>query len=70
MAFSSSKKLKLTPRETESDYEGVAIFPRFMIIESMETPITNLSPFLIEKVISSNIIPVQKKNTKKSNSGH
>ena len=50
--------------ETESDYEGVASFPRFIIIESTEMPITNLSPFLIEKVISSNMTPVNVKKQK------
>ena len=64
MAFSSSKKLKRSLTETESDYEGVANFPRFIIIESTETPITNLSPFLIEKVISSNMTPVHVKKLK------
>ena len=68
MAFSSSKKLKCTLTETESDYKGVARFPRFIIIESTETPITNLSPFLIEKVISSNMTPFNVKKLKKSNS--
>ena len=63
MAFSSSKKLKCTLTETESDYEGVASFPRF-IIESTEMPVTNLSPFLIEKVISSNMTPINVKKLK------
>ena len=62
MAFSSSKKLKLTLTETELDYEGVPSFPRFIKIEPTETPITNLSPFLIGKVISSNMTPVHIKN--------
>ena len=64
MAFSSSKKLKCTLMETELDYEGVASFLKFIIIESTETPITNLSPFLIEKVISSNMTPVHVKKLK------
>ena len=33
----------------------MASFPRFIIVESAGMPITNLSPFLIEKVISSNM---------------
>ena len=66
MAFSSSKKLKLTLMETESGYKGVASFPKFIIIESTETLITNLLPFLIEKVISSNMTPVNIKKTKKN----
>ena len=64
MAFSSSKKLKLSLTETESDYKDVASFPRFIIIESTEMPITNLFPFLIEKVISSNMTPVHVKKLK------
>ena len=60
MAFSSSKKLK----PTLTDYEGVASFPRFIIIESTEMPITNLSLFLIEKVISSNMTHVHVKKLK------
>ena len=63
--FLHQKKLKRSLTETESDYEGVASFPRFIIIESTETPITNLSPFLIEKVISSNMAPVHVKKNKK-----
>ena len=50
--------------ETESDYKGVASFHRFIIIESTETPITNLSPFLIEKLISSNMTPINVKKLK------
>ena len=53
------KKLKRTLTETESNYEDVA-----SLIESTETPITNLSPFLIEKVISSNMTPVHVKKLK------
>ena len=64
MAFSLSKKLKRILTETESDYEGVAIFPRFIIIESTELPITNLSPFLIENVISSNMTHVNVRKLK------
>ena len=35
-----------------------APFPRFIIIESNRAPITNLSPFIIEKVISTNLTPI------------
>ena len=59
-----AKKLKCTLTETELDYEGVASFSRFIIIKYTEMPITNLSPFLIEKVISSNMTPVHVKNLK------
>ena len=63
MAFSSSKNLKRTLTEADSDYEIEVCFPRFIKIESTEKPITNLSPFVIEKVISNNIksITVKKK---------
>ena len=64
MGFSSSKNFKHTLTETELDYEGVASFPRFIINEYIETPMTNLSPFLIEKVISSNMTPVHVKRLK------
>ena len=64
MVFSSSKKLKRSRTETESDYEGMASFPRFIITESTETPITNLSPFLIEKELSSNMTSIHVKRLK------
>ena len=50
----------------ESDSSEIEPFPRFIIIESNSAPITNLSPFMIEKVISKNLITVKK--IKKSNS--
>ena len=59
----TKKKLKQTLTDTDSDNETEACFPRFIIIESTEIPITNLSPFVIEKLISSNIKPITvKKN--------
>ena len=66
MAFSSSTPLKRTLKETDSDNETEACFPRFIIIESTETLITNLLPSVIEKVISSNIksITVKKQQLK------
>ena len=38
-------------------------FPKFIILESIEdTPLTKLSPFLIQKIISTNISPKTVKN--------
>ena len=51
------KKLKRNLRETDSENEVESPFPRFITIESKSSPITSLSPFIIEKVISSNITP-------------
>ena len=51
------KKLKRNLRETDSEDEVESPFPRFISIESKSSPITSLSPFIIEKVISSNITP-------------
>ena len=58
-------------KKTETYHDGNWIglrrcgkFPRFMIIESTETPITNLSPFLIEKVIPSNMTLLHVKKIK------
>ena len=39
-------------------------FPRFIVIESTETPMTQLSPFIIEKVISSNLTQINVKKLK------
>ena len=58
------KKLKQTLTETDSDYDIETPFPRFIIIESTEKPITNLAPFIIEKVISSNLTPIAVKRPK------
>ena len=65
IAFSfSNKKLKRTLTETDSDYDTETPFPRFIIIESAEEPITNFSPFIIEKVILSDLTPITLKNLK------
>ena len=58
------KKLKRILKETDYDNETEARFPRFIIIESTETLITNLLPSVIEKVISSNIKPITVKKLK------
>ena len=59
MASFSNKKFKHNLNESDSsDYETEALFPRFMIIESYSAPITNLSLFIIEKVVSTNLTPV------------
>ena len=63
-ASGANKRLKRNLRETDSEDEVESPFPRFITIESKSSPITSLSPFIIEKVISSNITPksVKKKN--------
>ncbi len=54
-AIGANKKLKRNLRETDSEDEVESSFPRFIFIESKSSPITSLSPFIIKKVISSNI---------------
>ena len=55
----SNKKFERNLNESDSsDHETEAAFPWFIIIESKSTPITNLSPFIIEKVISTNLTPI------------
>ena len=57
MTSFSNKKFKRNLNESDSsDNETEASFPRFIIFESNSSPITNLSPFIIEKVISTNKI--------------
>ena len=51
------KKLKRNLRETDSGDEVESLFSRFITIEFKSSPIMSLSPFIIEKVISSNISP-------------
>ena len=64
MAFSNKKKFKWNPSELDSSLanEAESPFPSFIVIESTSLPITNLSLFIIEKVIPSNLtlIPVKK----------
>ena len=69
MASFSNKKFKRNLNESDSsDNETEAPFPRFIIIESNSAPITNLSPFIIEKVMSTNLTWMAVKEFKKSNS--
>ena len=69
MASFSNKKFKRNLNELDSsDNETEVPFPRLIIIESNSAPITNLSPFIIEKVISTNLTPISVKKMKKSNS--
>ena len=64
-AFSNKKKFKRNLNEpNSSDNETEAPFPRFIIIESNSAPITNLPPFIIEKVISTNLTPIAVKKLK------
>ena len=65
MASFSNKKFKLNFNKLDSsDNETEALFPRFIIIESNSASITNLSPFIIEKVISTNLTPITVKKLK------
>ena len=63
-AIGANKKLKRNLRETDSEDEVESPFPRFISIESKSLPITSLSPFIIEKVILSNITPKSVKKLK------
>ena len=63
-AISANKKNKRNLRETDSEDEIESPFSRFISIELKSSPITSLSPFIIEKVISSNITPKSVKNLK------
>ena len=59
MASFSNKKFKRNLNKSDSsDNETEARFPRFIIIESNSALITNSSPFIIEKVISTNLMPI------------
>ena len=65
MASSSNKKFKRSYIDTDNLDDDIEVpFPRFIVIDSMETPITQLSPFIIEKVISSNLTPINVKKLK------
>ena len=65
MAYFSNKKFKHYLNESDSsENETEAPFPRFIIIESHSAPITNLSLFIIEKVISTNLTPITVKKLK------
>lgn len=47
---------------SETDYEECSDhFPRFILESDGDTPLTNISPFLIQKVISINITPTNLK---------
>ena len=65
MASFSNKKFKRNLNESDiSDNETEAPFPRFINIESNIALVTNLLPFIIEKVISTNLSPVTVKKSK------
>ena len=69
MAFFSNKKFKCAFLDTDYSDDDIEVpFPRFIVIESTETPITQLSPFIIEKVISSNLTPINLKKLKNQTS--
>ena len=66
MASLTNKKFKRNYVESDSssDNEADSTFPRFRIIESSSLPIIDLSPFIIEKVISGNLTPTPAKKLK------
>ena len=65
MASFSNKKFKRSFIDTDNSDDDIEMcFPRFIVIESRETPITQLSPFIIEKVISSYLTPIYVKKLK------
>ena len=67
MAFSDTKfKRILSELDSFLDEEVELSFPRFIVIESTSSLITNLSPFMIEKVISSNLTPISVKKINKN----
>ena len=72
MASFTNKKFKCNYVEfdSSSDNEAESAFPRLIIIESSSLPITNLSPFIIEKVISGNLTPISVKKIVKWNTTH
>ena len=54
-----AKKPKCNYAESDSlDNEAESTFPIFIIIELSSLLSTNLSPFIIEKVISGNLTPI------------
>ena len=62
MAFSKSSKRPHihvdANTSSDSDSDNLISFPSFIILESLEErPLAKLSPFVIEKVISSRVIP-------------
>ena len=69
MAFFLNKKFKCNLNKSDSSAnEKEPPFPRFIITESYNAPINNLSPCINEKVLSTNIMPITVKKIKKSNS--
>ena len=62
----TNKKFKcnFVESDSSSDNEVESTFPRFMIIELSSLPNTNLSPFIIEKVISGKSTPISVKKLK------
>ena len=68
-AIGANKKLKTKRNLSESDSENeTADFPRFIVIESLEEVcLSKLSPFLIEKVISTRASPKTVKKTRNGN---
>ena len=69
MASLTNKKFQrnCVKSDSSSNNEVESTFPRFIFIESSSLPITNLSPFVIEKVISGNLTPISEKKNGKRN---
>ena len=62
MASFSNKKFRCAFIDTDNSDDDIEVpFPRFIVIESRETPIIQLSLFIIKKVISSNLTPINVK---------
>ena len=64
VSFSNKKFIHHLNKSDSSDDETEVPFPWFIIIESNSDPINNLSPFMIENVISTNIMPITVKKLK------
>ena len=65
--FSQNKKTKRNLCKSDSDVEFNE-FPKFIVLESMDqTPLKKLSPFLIEKVISTRANPKSVKKVRNIN---
>ena len=53
----------VSDNSNEERIQPEPLFPKFILLESLEnTPLTKLSPFLIQKIISTNISPKSVKN--------
>ena len=69
MACSKSSKRPHIESESDNDSDQLVSFPSFILLESLEEgrPLSKLSPFVIEKVISSRIVPRSVKKLRNGN---